>query len=245
MTGPGAIESAIALSIANFEKTNTTSKAYFDESSKHLHGANTRTTVFAAIFPLQIISGHGSRIVSADKKEYLDMLSEYTAGMYGHSNEEIVAAVTSAMRNGFNLGATGPLEGQLAGLIKTRFQASAGLEMLRFTNSGTEGNLLAVAASRAYTGKTHVLVFKNAYHGSLQSFREPLSRMNIPGDYFLADYNSISSVNGALSNIDAGRTLAAILGRANAGCWRLLSCFYCISPAPSGDRLTIQRNTHT
>ena len=42
--------------------------------------------------------------------------------------------------------------------------------MVRFTNSGTEANLLAMLTARAVSGKTDVLVFNGSYHGSIVSF---------------------------------------------------------------------------
>ncbi len=205
------ITEALAAANDRYAAQNPSSKAYFEESARHLPGGNTRSTLFASPFPIQIVGGKGCRITSADGEEYLDMLGEYTAGVYGHTDENIIKAVTSAMQNGFNLGATSPLEGKLAQLLKTRFEAGAGLELMRFTNSGTEANLLAVSAARAYTGRSHVLVFQNSYHGSLQSFRGSSNKLNIPGDYVVAKYNSVSSVKELLSTFDPEKQLAAIL----------------------------------
>jgi glutamate-1-semialdehyde 2,1-aminomutase len=44
------------------------------------------------------------------------------------------------------------------------------MELLRFTNSGTEANLLAIATAKAHTGRERVLVFRGAYHGGVLSF---------------------------------------------------------------------------
>ncbi len=41
---------------------------------------------------------------------------------------------------------------------------------MRFCNSGTEANLLALATARAVTGKDAIMIFNGAYHGSLFYF---------------------------------------------------------------------------
>jgi glutamate-1-semialdehyde 2,1-aminomutase len=201
-----ALESAKA----RFIKANPKSEEVFENASKHLPGGNTRTTLFSPPFPVAIVGGNGSEIISADGSHYLDMLGEYTAGIYGHSHPKIIEAIQHGLTKGVNFGATGPLEGELAGLIKERFETGAGLEMLRFTNSGTEANLLAIATARAWTGRSKVMVFTNAYHGSVQSFNKKVEPINIPGEYIIAQYNSILSVDQLLSRIEPD-SLAAIL----------------------------------
>lgn len=138
------------------------------------------------------------------------MLGEYTAGIYGHSHPQIIKALQHGLTQGINFGATGPLEGELAGLIKERFEAQAGLEMLRFTNSGTEANLMAIASARVWTGHSKVMVFMNAYHGAVQSFSKDVEPVNIPGEYVVAKYNSIISVQQIISQLEPD-SLAAIL----------------------------------
>ena len=44
------------------------------------------------------------------------------------------------------------------------------LDMVRFCNSGTEANLNALMAARALTGRSHVMVFEDAYHGGTLAF---------------------------------------------------------------------------
>ena len=41
---------------------------------------------------------------------------------------------------------------------------------MRFTNSGTEANLMALSAARAFTGRDRVLVFRGGYHGGVLTF---------------------------------------------------------------------------
>ena len=201
---------ALEIATEKFITANPKSKQVFDNACKHLPAGNTRTTLFAPPFPISATSGSGSEIVSADGKTYLDMTGEYTAGIYGHSHPKIMEALRQGLCNGVNLGATGPLEGELAGIIKERFEAGAGLQLLRFTNSGTEANLMAIATAKAWTGRGKVLVFSTGYHGSALSFSKGSKPTNIPGEYLIAEYNSISSVELILQRLEPD-SLAAIL----------------------------------
>src|SRR5271170_3014350 len=63
-----ALESAKA----RFTKANPKSKEVFENASKHLPGGNTRTTLFAPPFPVAIVGGSGSEIISPDGHHYLD-----------------------------------------------------------------------------------------------------------------------------------------------------------------------------
>lgn len=72
-------------------------------------------------------------------------------------------------------------EGKLAELIRGRFPT---MEMLRFTNSGTEATLMALAAAKAYTKKDKIIVFGGAYHGGAFSFAGgKSSAVNAPHEY--------------------------------------------------------------
>ena len=112
-------------------------------------GGNTRTILFHDPFPLRVISGHGTRITDADGHQYLNLLGEYTAGLFGHSNSVIRAAIDRALDNGISLSAQNFYEIRLAELLCARFPS---IERVRFTNSGTEANLLAIATARHHTG---------------------------------------------------------------------------------------------
>ncbi len=103
-----------------------------------------------------------------DGHEYVDFLSEFTAGLYGHSHPAIRRALDAALDGGWNMGAQGPAEARFAAAICDRFPS---IELVRFTNSGTEANLMAVSLARAVTGRAKILVFAGGYHGGVFYFR--------------------------------------------------------------------------
>jgi glutamate-1-semialdehyde 2,1-aminomutase len=64
------------------------------------------------------------------------------------------------------LGGHTPAEGRLASLICDRFPA---MDLVRFANSGTEANMIAICTAMRYTGCSKIVVFEGGYHGSLLS----------------------------------------------------------------------------
>jgi glutamate-1-semialdehyde 2,1-aminomutase len=176
------------------------------EAAEVLPGGNTRSVLYYEPFPLVVARGDGARLWDADGHEYIDYLGEFTAGLYGHTHPRIRQAVLAALDGGINLAGHNLLEAQLARLLTQRF---ASLERVRFTNSGTEANLLALAAARRFTGRDKVMVFKGAYHGGVLSFPSGPAPVNAPFDVVLGRYNDLPDT---AARVAADRTqLAAIL----------------------------------
>lgn len=180
------IESALAEVRERYERNNPASLAAHLRATSVMPGGNTRTTIFHGPFPLTIESGSGGRLRDLDGHEYIDMIGEYTAALYGHSRPEIRAAIESALDRGINLGAHGAMEARLAGLICDRFPS---IDLVRFTNSGTEANLMAVATAIAITGRRKVMVMEGGYHGALMYFGGGGSPVNAPHQMVLGVYN--------------------------------------------------------
>ena len=184
------LDTALAQYADSYARRNPVSQAQFDKALAVMPGGNTRSVLFYEPFPLAIRRGEGCRLWDADGHEYLDFLAEFTAGIYGHSNPVIRAAIDKALDDGINLSGHNLLESELARLICERFPS---MERLRFTNSGTEANLLAIAAAKAHTGRSKVVVFDGAYHGGLLTFVGGNAAVNVPHEFILAPYNDIET----------------------------------------------------
>src|SRR5712671_3923227 len=169
-------------------------------------GGNTRSAIYVEPFPLTMARGEGSRLWDLDGHEYIDFLSEFTAGIFGHSHPAIRSAIDAALDGGVNFGAHGAAEARFAAAICARFPS---IDLVRFTNSGTEANLMAVAAARAITGRGKILVFNGGYHGGVFCFRGHGSALNAPFDFLLGPYNDLEAVEALVKPHRA--ELAAIL----------------------------------
>jgi glutamate-1-semialdehyde 2,1-aminomutase len=171
-----------------------------------LPGGNTRSVLFYTPFPTAMATGEACFLEDVDGRRYVDFCGEYTAGLFGHSEPRIKAALHAAIERGLNLASVGEREGQLAQLLCARFPS---LERVRFTNSGTEANMLALGAARAFSGRSGVLAFRGGYHGSLLTLVGGGSPINSPLPITLADYNATEQTVETLQA--HGSQLAAVI----------------------------------
>jgi glutamate-1-semialdehyde 2,1-aminomutase len=103
--------------------------------------------------------------------------------------------VTAALDGGINLGGHNTLEPRFAAAVRARFPA---MELLRFTNSGTEANLLALSTAVAATGRQRVMAFAGGYHGAVFVF-SGAAHINAPFDWLLAPYNDTEATLALLA----------------------------------------------
>lgn len=185
--------------------SNPRSHRRFLDACTVMPGGNTRTSLYYSPFPVTFASGEGQYLTDLDGHRYTDMLGEYSAGIYGHSDPTILAAVREALDDGLSFGGPNRYEVELAGEIIERFPS---VDLLRFTNSGTEANLFAIGAARAATGRSTVLAFESGYHGGVLSFRGE-APLNAPYPFVVCDYNDVP---GTLAAIEEHREdLAAVI----------------------------------
>ncbi len=203
---PFSVVDAFAIARADYIKRNPRSQERLLAAADAMPGGNTRSSLYHDPFPLCMVRGSGCRLTDVDGHEYIDFLGEFTAGIFGHSPPALIAAIKTALDDGINLSSHNQIEGRLSALICARFPS---MDLLRFTNSGTEANLMALAAAVAFTGRRKILVFENGYHGGVLTFPKGGSPVTVPHQFLVAPYNDLAA---AMELIDAHRSdLAAIL----------------------------------
>jgi glutamate-1-semialdehyde 2,1-aminomutase len=201
-----ALRSAIENARSRYVSANPLSQAADEDAARYLPGGNTRTVLHFDPFPLTMVAGHGAELTDLDGHTYIDCVGEYSAALFGHSNDVIKSAIVTALDNGVAMGAPTRYERELAGLLCERYP---GVDQVRFCNSGTEANLMALSSARVLTGRNKLLAFNDAYHGGVIKFMGGKCALNVPFDFVLADYND---VDGAAAVIDAvGDELAAVI----------------------------------
>lgn len=200
------LDAALAEAHEAYAAARPRSAAIHARARTLMPGGNTRTVLFYTPFPTAMARGEGCRLWDADGREYLDLLGEYTAGLFGHSETRILDAVKGALDRGINLAAVGEKEAELASLIVGRFPS---IELVRFTNSGTEANLLALAAARGFTGRVKTMVMRGGYHGGVLTFATEQSAVNVPIPLAFTDYNDPAAATRDI--LAEGDALAAVL----------------------------------
>jgi glutamate-1-semialdehyde 2,1-aminomutase len=112
-------------------------------------------------YPIYLTHGRGSRVWDQDGSEYLDFHCGFGAMVVGHAHPRIVEAIHQAAGRGTHFAVTTEPAVAFAEEICRRFQ----LDMLRFTNSGTEATMDAIRVARAATGRDVVCKIEGSYHG--------------------------------------------------------------------------------
>ena len=201
-----ALNHAIEDARSRYASANPLSQAADENAARYLPGGNTRTVLHFEPFPLTMVEGEGAELTDLDGHRYIDMVGEYSAALFGHSDEIIKAAIHKALDSGIAMGAPTAYERELAGLLCERFPS---LEQVRFCNSGTEANIMALTTARVITGRNKLLAFNDAYHGGVIKFLGGRCALNVPYDFVLADYNDIEGTAERLRN--EGEELAAVI----------------------------------
>ncbi|MCX6431286.1 MAG: aminotransferase class III-fold pyridoxal phosphate-dependent enzyme, partial [Actinobacteria bacterium] len=122
-------------------------------------GSSARTAYFGwKPYPPFIAEGQGSRIRDVDGHEYIDYLLGLGPMILGHRHPVVTEAVVDAVRGlGTCFGLPYELEIEAAQKV---VDAVPSVEMVRFTNSGSEAVGSTIRISRAVTGRRLVIRFE-------------------------------------------------------------------------------------
>jgi glutamate-1-semialdehyde 2,1-aminomutase len=149
--------------ISEYRARTPTSETSSERAKRVLPGGDTRTVAFHPPYPLTVVDGSGCRFNDVDGNEYIDVLNNYTSLIHGHSHPAIVAAVTEQLGKGTSYATAIAAQTQLAERLAERV---ASVDLIRFTNSGTEATMNAIRAARAFTGRDVIVKMEGGYHGT-------------------------------------------------------------------------------
>jgi glutamate-1-semialdehyde 2,1-aminomutase len=145
-----------------YERT-ATSRELYERARGSMPGGNSRGVLYYEPYPAYVEAASGCRLTDVDGNEYVDFLNNYTSLIHGHAPDDVVEAATEAARAGTAPGAPTRAEIDWAEHLVDRAPA---VDLVRFTNSGTEATMHAIRAARAYTGNDTIAKFEGVYHGT-------------------------------------------------------------------------------
>jgi glutamate-1-semialdehyde 2,1-aminomutase len=119
--------------------------------------------------------GDGCYLTDYDGNRYIDFLNNYTALIHGHNHPSVVQATLAQLAKGTALASASAVQAQLAAMLCKRVPS---IELVRFTNSGTEATMMALRAARAFTGRDVILKMDGGYHGT-----HDFAEVNVIADY--------------------------------------------------------------
>lgn len=127
-------------------------------------GVNSPVRSFRSVggSPYFVHTAEGPYVWDVEGNRYIDYVLSYGPAILGHSNPQIVDAVSVAAGHGTSYGA--PTLGEVR-MAQEMCNRVPGLEMLRLVSSGTEATMSAIRLARGATGRDNVVKFAGNYHG--------------------------------------------------------------------------------
>lgn len=119
-------------------------------------------------FGIKVDRAEGSYIFDKNGKKYLDLISGIAVSALGHGHPRINAALKNQIDRHLHVMVYGEFEQDAQNdlaeeLLKTLPES---LNSFYFVNSGAEANEAALKLAKRVSGKTEIIAFKGAYHGS-------------------------------------------------------------------------------
>jgi glutamate-1-semialdehyde 2,1-aminomutase len=151
----------------------------------------------------------GAYAWDVDDNKYIDYVCTWGPAILGHADDDVLDAVKATMDKGTSFGAPCALENELA---KAVIAAVPSVEMVRFTNSGTEACMGMIRLVRAFTEREKVIKFEGCYHGHADAFLvqagSGVATLGLPDSpgvptaatqaTLCAEYNNLESVKAIL-----------------------------------------------
>jgi acetylornithine/N-succinyldiaminopimelate aminotransferase len=117
---------------------------------------------------LEIEFAEGVYLTDVSGKKYLDLISGISVSNIGHRHPKVIEAIKNQADKYLYLMVYGEYiqspQVAYAKLLTSHLPES--LNSVYFTNSGSEANEGAIKLAKRFTGRTEIVSFKNAYHGS-------------------------------------------------------------------------------
>ncbi len=131
-----------------------------------LHVAQTSTAPLA----IEMVKAEGFKMWDDHGREYIDLIGGISVCNTGHRHPKVVEAIKAQVDQYLHLMVYGELvqspQVEYARYLTSHLPPS--LNTVYFTNSGTEATEGAMKLAKRATGRTDMVAFKNAYHGSTQ-----------------------------------------------------------------------------
>lgn len=119
-------------------------------------------------FGIEVVSADGIYLNDRKGKRYIDLISGIAVSNLGHQNEHIKSALLDQLNKHLHVMVFGEFSQEIQNKLAQKLASflPESLNCLYVVNSGTEANEAALKLAKRATGKTRLVSFKGAYHGS-------------------------------------------------------------------------------
>ena len=160
-----------------------------------------------ARFPIELVSGKGSKLYDADGKEYIDMGTGIGVSVFGVGDEEWVKAVTNQLtklQHTSNLYYSEP-----CALLAEHLCKRTGAKKVFFSNSGAEANECAIKAARKYAAANkgaeyyNIITLNYSFHGRTITTLAATGQDNFHKDFLPLTEGFLYADAGDLQGVEA------------------------------------------
>ncbi len=201
--------------IEEYMSKTVTSKDLFEKAKKVIPGGETYQIRLFEPYPFYSASAKGAKLTDVDGNEYIDFWLGHYSLILGHGHPEVVKAVKDQLEKTQHFGTPHELEIRLAEQIVKMVPS---VEMVRFSNTGTEAVMYCVRLARSYTKRGKIAKFEGGWHGGYDAVHigvkppldEPMSAGLAEGalkDTIVLPYNNLEAAEKAIK----GEKLACII----------------------------------
>jgi glutamate-1-semialdehyde 2,1-aminomutase len=148
--------------VEQFVAARPRSQAAYERAQRVLPGGVAQQMRAMRPFPLTIARAAGAHKWDVDGHEYIDYHFGSGALLLGHAHPEVISAIQQQVEQGWHFAQPHEREAEWGEWVQRLVPS---VEQVRFVNSGSEADMLAIRLARAYTGKPKVLRFEGHYHG--------------------------------------------------------------------------------
>jgi len=190
-----------------YRRETPSSAALMHKAAGAMPGGNTRTTSFHPPYPVVIERGDGPWLWDVDRRRYVDLFCNGLSLIHGNNYAPARDAIQTTMQRGTAWSGASKEQIAYAELLQKRIPA---LELVRFTNSGSEAGMMAVKAARHVTGRPYILKSVGAYHGSYPDLEAGLyGQGDLEGRALVAPFNNLAACERVMAQ--HGNQVAAIV----------------------------------
>jgi acetylornithine/N-succinyldiaminopimelate aminotransferase len=178
------------------------------------HVAQTSDMPFSGV-DMNITKAFGSILTDAQGKEYIDLISGISVSNVGHCHPKVTEAIHAQSNTYMHLMVYG--EFNQAPQVKYAQTLAAllpeQLNSVYFTTGGSEAVEAAMKLAKRVTGRSEIISFKNAYHGSTQGALSLMSDESFKNSFrpLLPDVRFLEYNNLAKLDEISGKTACVIV----------------------------------
>ena len=213
------LESLMEREVATFAAKHRNSAQLFARAKKSMMGGVPMNWMskWPGGFPLFVASASGAHFQDVDGLDYVDLCLGDTGAMTGHAPPAATRAIAEQLERGI----TTMLPTENAIWVAEALQQRFALPYWQFALTATDANRFSLRLARLATGRSKVIVFNYAYHGSVDEAFATVKDGNTtyrsgnlgpPVDPALTtrvvEWNDVAALEAALSHGDVACVLA-------------------------------------